>query len=266
MRKIKKTDELQERRPTSRLLAISLAASLAAFGCTTNHTLGNGTPTRSGPELRSSPTSGVTIGGESTTPPMTSSSTSPEGPAGSMRKAGEAAAIMAQHQRRRAVYLGVVNPGSSQSAGRAGGAAGQLVSPSAQLKPHLTVNSSFTPGTPVITSGAGVADTGAALFVPGTSTAVIEGTTAAATVTGTAAATATTPTAAAIPLSPGTFAAAAPAPPAAAAAVPTVTGASAGAGLSRSTATAPVRLVRDTNGATITNVGTSTSSTAGRSQ
>jgi hypothetical protein len=65
---------------TSRLLlAVSLAAGLVASGCTTNRNLGNGAPTRSGPELRTAPTSGVTGASERDTPvlppPMTSSRT-----------------------------------------------------------------------------------------------------------------------------------------------------------------------------------------------
>ena len=62
MGKLNKTKDL--------LLAASLAASLVAFGCTTNQNLGNGTPTRSGPDVRTAPTSGVTTGGETYTPPM----------------------------------------------------------------------------------------------------------------------------------------------------------------------------------------------------
>src|SRR5918998_1340833 len=68
MSKTHKIKDLQKQWSARTLLAVSLAASLAAFGCTTNHNLGNGTPTRSGPEVRSAPTSGVTSGTEQSTP------------------------------------------------------------------------------------------------------------------------------------------------------------------------------------------------------
>lgn len=118
MGKLNEKNGLWQRTSRS-LLAVSLAASLAAIGCTTNQNLGNGTPTRSGPDVRTGPTSGVTSGGESYTPPMpppmTSSYSRPEVVPTTTRSIrlspGEAAAIMAQHQVSRVRYLGVSNPG-----------------------------------------------------------------------------------------------------------------------------------------------------------
>jgi hypothetical protein len=81
MGKIFDHKDLQTRRTSRSLLALSLAASLAAFGCTTNLNLGNGAPSRSGSEIRTAPTSGVSSGSESAPvlpPPMTSSSTRAE--------------------------------------------------------------------------------------------------------------------------------------------------------------------------------------------
>jgi len=62
MGKTQKNNDLRGQRRLRPLLAVSLAASLAAFGCTTNLNPGSGTPMRVGPELRSAPTSGVTSG------------------------------------------------------------------------------------------------------------------------------------------------------------------------------------------------------------
>ena len=129
---------------TSRsLLAVSLAASLAALGCTTNHNLGNGTPTRSGPDVRTGPTSGVTTGGESYTPPlpppMTSSYSVPTTTRSIRRSPAEAAAIMAQHQVSRVRYLGVSNPGPNR--GVVGTQTGQYIDPSRLVNPQLTVAS-----------------------------------------------------------------------------------------------------------------------------
>ena len=79
MGKIHESKDLKTRRATSPLLAFSLAASLAAFGCTTNLNPGNGTPTRSGSDIRTAPTSGINGGSESAPvvpPPMTSRSNS----------------------------------------------------------------------------------------------------------------------------------------------------------------------------------------------
>jgi len=208
---------------TSRsLLAVSIAASLAAFGCTTNHNLGNGTPTRSGPDVRSAPTSGVTTGGETYTlpppPPMTSSYSGPDSrPTSSTRtirrSPDEAAAIMAGHQASRGVYLGVTNPGPN--GGVVDPQTNRVVNPSMLVNPQLTVNSSLSSSpTSAINTGAGDA-----------AGAAPAGGTAAVTIAGTAT---------------GTL------PIVASSRVPSVTAAS---------ASAPIRITRGTTGSvTVTNV------------
>ena len=67
---------LAERSSTRALLAVSLCASMAAFGCTTNRTLGNGNPVVT-PGSRTSPTSGTSAGSESEAVPAMSSSIRP---------------------------------------------------------------------------------------------------------------------------------------------------------------------------------------------
>lgn len=273
MGKLNDRKHLDGQRTSRSLLAITLAASLAAFGCTTNQNLGNGTPTRSGPEIRRAPTSGVTTGGEtSTPPPMTSSYTRAEAlPSVTpktlaavkstsriiRRSPDEAAAIMAQHAPVRGRYLGVVNPGSS---GRGYVSAnlhtGQFQNPAMIVNPQITINSSISsPPTPAINSGAGGVggvDASAALTTGGT--------TAAATITGTDVA----PTTAAAGLAPGTFAGASTLPTIASSGIPTVTAAS--AGLGRSTVgvngTAAVRTATGTTATTA--AATATAATAAR--
>jgi len=189
------------------LLALSLAASLAAFGCTTNSTWGSGQPWTGGPGVgpaSPSSTSGTSV--PSTPPPMTSSYTRADEPVKPMRSHmlplshAEAAAIMAQHQPRVRV-LGPVNPGP---ANRPYASDRIVTSQQAYVNPQYTINSSINnpqPGT-AITSGVGAggvtSDAGAAVFTQNLTTltptvlgAALPPTTAAST-TGGAAATTTT--------------------------------------------------------------------------
>jgi hypothetical protein len=292
--------DLEKRRISRPLLAVSLAASLAAFGCTTNHNLGNGTPTRSGPELHTAPSSGIGGSETVTPPPMTSSYTRAEvlpavTPRSIHHSADEAAAIMAGRQAVRGRYLGQVNPGPGNRP-YASDYASTYVNPALQTNPQLTVNSSISsPPTGAINSGAGgvATDAGGVLVTGGTT-----GTTAAATVAGTATTTTgatTAGTAAALPA--GTFAAAAPTATQAIANNPAVTAASLGAGrtavgvttgttigttgttttaattTAASTAAATtnvgatggVRILRGSSGVTITNTNTATTTATGSS-
>ncbi|HYC90110.1 MAG TPA: hypothetical protein VEO54_12920 [Thermoanaerobaculia bacterium] len=235
MGKIHFSNDLQKQRTSRSLLAVSLAASLAAFGCTTNLNPGNGIPTRSGPELRSAPTSGVTSGSErvTTTPqPMTSSYNSAQvlptvKPRTITRRSPEeAAAIMAGRQTLRGRYLGQVNPGPGNRP-YVSDYAGGFQNPALITNPQLTINSSISSPAPgsignadfagvnmgAVTNGINTtAGTTTTTFTTGTT-----GTTAASTVTGTA-------------LPAGSFATVRPAATEAISNNPTVTGASAGIG------------------------------------
>jgi hypothetical protein len=240
------TKDLRKRRLPAALLAVSLAASLAAAGCTTNHTLGNGTPTRSGPELRTAPTSGLSSGTEQQTPPpMTSSYSRTEAsvlPAATKRsasRADRAAAIMARHQGPRGRYLGVVNPGLT---GRAYHSdlrpTGQWVNPAMLANPQQTINSSIS-SRPNEALGSTPTSDGAAIITSNNPLAA-------------------TPTGAATGLSPGTFAASSATPTTAVSGLPTVTAASGLTGTGA--ASSAVQVVRGTNGAvTVTNVSNSSS-------
>jgi hypothetical protein len=248
MGKLQISNDLQKRRTSRSLLAVSLAASLAAFGCTTNLNPGNGTPTRTGPELRSSPTSGISTGTERVTPPpqpMTSSSYNsaqvlpPVTPRTvnrgiTRRSPAEAAAIMAGAQALRGRYLGVVNPGPGNRP-YVSDHAGGLGNPAMLTNPQMTINSTITspaPGSidsaafPVTTGGAGILGTGVA---GGTTTGTIGGTT---TLNGTAASTfaGTTATGAGVGLPAGTLATVRPAVTETIGNNPGVTSASVGAG------------------------------------
>jgi hypothetical protein len=290
---------LHGQRTSRSLLAISLAASLAAFGCTTNLNPGNGTPTRS-PEVRTAPTAGVTSGGETTTPPvdpatnppMTSSYSRPEPlPAVTQRSirrsAAEAAAIMADNQPSGGRYLGIVSPGTP-GRGYQSDRIATFVPPALQTNPQLTLNASISSDPTSAINSVTAADAGV------TTGGVTAGgaTTVGVTVTGTAA---PTPTTAATTVTPGMVAGTTPLPTLASANTPSVTAASVGlgrvtaAGTRTSTTAAttgtttaattaiatttagataargglsPVRIQRGTNGGvTVTNVGTSTRTT-----
>lgn len=229
MGKPKLNNDLQKQRVARPLLAVSLAASLAAFGCTTNQNLGNGTPTRSGPDVRTAPTSGVTSGGETTSPPpMTSSYTRAEVlPSVTQRtirrrSPDEAAAIMAGGvQPARGRYLGVVSPGTP-GRGYQSDSVQTFVPPALQTNPQLTINATISSNPlPAVSSGAG-GDIGAAagdVFADGATTAgavVINND--------------ITPTAAGAGLAIGTVAGSTSLPTFASANVPSVTAASVGAG------------------------------------
>jgi hypothetical protein len=174
MGKLNDDNAFHGQRTSRSLLAITLAAAVAAFGCSTNHNLGNGAPTRSGPEVRTAPTSGVTSGGETAAvppgrtivPPMMSSYTRSETlpsvtPRSIRRSPDEAAAIMAGHQITRGRYLGLVSPGAS-GRGYESANVSTYVNPALQTNPQRTMNSSISSQpTPGITSGAeGTVDAG----------------------------------------------------------------------------------------------------------
>jgi hypothetical protein len=164
------------------LVVASLAATLAAYGCSSNQYAGNGQPTAVTPTINSvnhSMTTGSSYGTEGT-PPMASSYVNPSARAVNV----DALAILAAEQGFRGRVLGPVNPDGSLAGVTV--ASGQFVSPAQQVYPQSTVNSSInSQPTPVITGG-DIAVTTAS-----------NGTTAAATPVATTAATtaaATTPT------------------------------------------------------------------------
>jgi hypothetical protein len=151
---------LAERFSTRALLAVSLCASMAAFGCTTDRNLGNGDPVVT-PGSRTSPTSGAPSGSESEAvpPPMMSSFSNGSVPVRTIHgrlSAAEAAAIMAQQQPRVRV-LGPVSPGNSSRPY----VSDRMMLAQQQGGGASSVNSTIYSGpTEVITSGAGEAVAG----------------------------------------------------------------------------------------------------------
>ena len=225
MRKALSNRHLDQRPIARTLVALSLSASLAAFGCTTNRMPGNGEPSTGGPGVGpgtpTSGTSGSSSGSNPTPGPMTSSynealpRVTPRSVT-AYTTADRAAAIMAQHQARTPKVLGVSSPSNGQRPYQSDGRTGQFSWPAYQLNPQVTVNSSATSGpTPVVTSGVG--DGGAAILggavIAGTDGAVIASASNAGTNTAAAApvfapsTTGLTPTTAALPFGPGSFAA-----------------------------------------------------------
>jgi hypothetical protein len=163
--------------------AAAAIASLAAFGCTTNRTPGDGQPGMTAPTTPSS-VPGTSSG--TSNPPMASAMTSAATAGVSVDRANESAAILATHQRER--FLGTINPAGAQPVPTAPQTpTGQLIPPSAYANPQTTVNASISSApTPVVTGGS---STDEAAFLSAVSTGVT-GTTAAATVGATTGATA----------------------------------------------------------------------------
>ena len=263
---------LFERGTGRTLLAFSLVTSLAAFGCTTNRTPGNGEPLRSAPSVGpAAPTSGVTSGssrgGTVTYQPMMSSSQHIEPLPGVTTRAkrlpltpDEAAAIMAGNQfGRGARVLGPVNPGTSRH-----------VYVSDRLDPFdrpasgiITVNSSINSAAHV----EAIAADGAG------SAGVISGVTGASTIAGRGTVATTgaplTPTTATLPMTAGSFAAG----PVATTTTPAVSTGAVSTGTltptvsssfvpsptaSSSATVSPVRIIQNANGqVTVTNSGSS---------
>lgn len=108
MSKALKENKLSSSRLGRALLAVSLTASLAAAGCTTNRTPGSGEPYRDG-FVRTAPTGGVTGGSEMPVPPPMISSSSASSNRNAYVGPDAAAAIMAQRQPQVRV-LGASNP------------------------------------------------------------------------------------------------------------------------------------------------------------
>ncbi len=176
------------------LATSALILLLAASGCSTNHTPGNGQPAITPPATPSS-TPGSSSG-TSGNPPMTSAYSG----RGNVDRAEEAAAIMASHQRER--YLGPVDPVGVQSGPTP--PTGQFIPPSATANPEVTVNASISsPPTPVVISGP---DGDAGVFIGAVGTSARGAAAAGATTAGTNS-TLITPTTAAMTATPGQFAA-----------------------------------------------------------
>lgn len=272
MVKPNQSNDLNKRRGVSALAAITLTASLAAFGCTTNLNPGAGTPTRITPDIRTTPTGGAPIGTENAPPvppPMTSSYTRQEVmpnvsaiPRSLHHTPDEAAAIMAGNAPLRGRYLGVVSPGAAQRAYVSDRTAALQQLPPYST-PEQTINSSIvSPPTTVVSSGAGTVDSSSAAVI-----GAVSGTptpTAAATLPTTTALTTLTPspttaitgnatvTAASVGTVSPTTAATTVTPTATTTATPTVTSAN-----STVVASSPVRIERSAAGTTVTNTGTS---------
>lgn len=161
MSKALKASNLTERPASRTLLAVSLCATMAAFGCTTDRNLSNGDPVVT-PGVRTSPTGNTGAGSETGNmpPPMMSSYSGDALPSVQPRRvarvsAAEAAAILAENQPR-VRYLGVTYAGEAARPYVSDGRTNQFTYPAQQTSPRSTVNSSLTSGpTPVVTSGAG---------------------------------------------------------------------------------------------------------------
>jgi hypothetical protein len=209
------------------LLAMTLTASLATFGCTTNYNHGNGEPATGSPGIGpSAPTSGTSGSSGGTMPqPMTSSSRL-------TNSSGDALAIM---QRTRGTgdkgrVLGPVNPpATGQARAVSNGATSSFDGTISQLTVNSSISNPYGPQAAVV-NGAGDGFAGDVLAGTVTNGTTVGTTAGVTTVTGTAA----TPTSAALPLATGAFASGtAVTPTASSAAVTTPTAATSAITLNR---------------------------------
>lgn len=204
MRNSLKNRTISGRAGTSTLLALTLSASLAAFGCTTNQNVGNGEPATGAPAGRTAPTAGTNGGsssGSSVPQPMTSSS---------RLSADDAAAIMAQHEPARGVVLGVTaQPDTGEARAVTNGATAVFDGTINQATINSTVGDP-NPGAAMV-SGAGdeaVILDAEGVVAPATVVTNVAGTTG--VTTGNVVSSPITTTSATLPVSPGAFAAGAP--------------------------------------------------------
>lgn len=190
------------------LASTALAASLAIFGCTTNHVPGDGQPS-SMPyhsPAATAPTNGTSGGAV----PGTSGGITPmisSGPASMTTPSVDAYAVVAEAQGFRGRILGPSFPGQPDIAS-AVQPTGQFQNPALAANPEITVNRSIssdaTPAvindtaTGLVISGGGATTAASTVATTGTTT----GTTAAATVAGTGAATAPVTTSSAVTATP----------------------------------------------------------------
>ena len=203
MSKSLKSNQLRGAKSGRVFLAASLALSLAAFGCTTDRTLGDGDPVTT-PGVRTTPTGGAATGTESTpvNPPMMSSSSSRFDSAlpavRPRRVSAEEAALLAAERAPRVRVLGPAYPGApGRPYASEGLVTGQWVNPAMQTNPQLTINSSLTSDpTPGIATGGGegVSVGGGGGFIASGTSGVTGTTSALGTTTGAAAVLATTST------------------------------------------------------------------------
>lgn len=268
------------------LLAMSLVASLAAFGCTTNRTHGEGEPYMGapgvGPMAPTSNTSGSSV--PTTPPPMTSSYRGNEQALATRphRLTPDEAALIMADQLPKVRVLGPANPGPARAYASDQVVTGQTLNYAGLNPGQVTVNSTLnSPATPVVTSGTDQSgDAAAAIFAPNIATAtpttaaiavtpgaVAGGTALAATPTATAANVTATPTAS---TTTGTTTTLTPTTASAAVPAPTATTGTAGAtvrtlnsnAITNATANGNVRVTTANGRVTVTNVSTK----SGRSQ
>jgi hypothetical protein len=156
-------------RKLTNLAIVSLACTLAAFGCTMNRMTGNGQSTEQTPEIGPANTSS-TVGSSSgmTNPPMASGAivVDPTRPS-----AVDAQATLAADQGYQGRVLGVTNPQMTTQSNAQTAPTGQFVNPALIVNPQSTVNSSISsavmaPGLTGGPVGGGVGVAGAPPAVP----------------------------------------------------------------------------------------------------
>ena len=137
----KPMNERIERNGLRLLAVVSLASTLAAFGCTTNRMPGNGQPTEQTPAVGpANPSSTPGSSSGTTIPPMASGAivVDPTRPL-----AVDAQATLAADQGYQGRVLGAVNP-SMTTQENATTPTGQFVNPALIVNPQTTVNSSVS--------------------------------------------------------------------------------------------------------------------------
>lgn len=138
----KPTNERIERNGLRLLAVVSLACTLAAFGCTTNRMPGNGQPAAQTPAVGPANTSSTPGSSSGTTnPPMASGGivVDPTRPL-----AVDAQATLAADQAYQGRVLGAANPPMTTQSNAPTTPTGQFVNPALIVNPQSTVNSSIS--------------------------------------------------------------------------------------------------------------------------
>lgn len=163
MRNVLKTDKFRARRAARSLAALTLAVSMAAFGCTTNQNRASGEPA-----MNTTPAGSATPH-VTTTPGTSSATTPPPMVSAAVDPSVDAIAVLKANEGFRGKNLGAAVPGTNPQGGGASlqQVSGQFISPSVLANPQNTVNSSVSSApVPGIESGA-AGDGGALIAVPG---------------------------------------------------------------------------------------------------
>jgi hypothetical protein len=162
MRKVLNTRKFRARHGLRGIAAVTLAVSMAAFGCTTNQNRASGEPTMNTTPAGTAAPASTTTPGTSSTP-----TTPPPMVSAAVDASVDAIAVLKANEGFQGKVLGTAVAGNHPQGGGASlqQVSGQFISPSVLANPQNTVNSSLS-SAPVPGIQSGAAGDGAVLAVP----------------------------------------------------------------------------------------------------